>query len=84
MARLVGRSKASVKKDGRPKQSVLTDRERDVAQHLVVGQTNIQIGSFLSISPETVKVHVRSMLRKFSCDNRRELAKDPAFLRTIR
>lgn len=50
--------------------SVLTDRERDVLQWIATGMSNKQIASQLSISEETVKVHIRNLLRKLNVHSR--------------
>lgn len=56
------------------KEVALTDRERDVLKLVLQGKTNRQIGLALYISRETVKRHVRALLRKFEVTNRLELA----------
>lgn len=50
--------------------SVLTDRERDVLQWIAKGMSNKQIASQLFISEETVKVHIRNLLRKLNVHSR--------------
>lgn len=50
--------------------SVLTDRERDVLQWIATGMSNKQIASQLFISEETVKVHIRNLLRKLNVHSR--------------
>ena len=51
----------------------LSPREQDVAALACLGYTNRQIGAFLSISPETVKTHLRNALVKFNLRTRSEL-----------
>lgn len=50
--------------------SVLTDREHDVLQWIAKGMSNKQIASQLFISEETVKVHIRNLLRKLNVHSR--------------
>lgn len=52
----------------------LTDRERDVLQLLVQGQTNKEIGRALGIAPGTVKTHVESIIEKLSAADRTQAA----------
>jgi DNA-binding CsgD family transcriptional regulator len=51
----------------------LTPREQQITALLSRGYTNRQIAAVLGLSPETVKTHVRSILRKFQVHNRTEL-----------
>ncbi|MBM4426406.1 MAG: LuxR family transcriptional regulator [Chloroflexi bacterium] len=55
------------------KWEALSPRERDVAALVCLGYTNKEIGVQLSISPETVKTHLRNVLVKFGLQNRTEL-----------
>lgn len=48
----------------------LTDRERDVLQWIATGMSNKQIAAHLFISEETVKVHIRNLLRKLNVHSR--------------
>lgn len=48
----------------------LTERELDVLQEVARGMSNKQIASHLHISEETVKVHIRNMLRKLDVRSR--------------
>ncbi len=50
----------------------LTTRERRVAELLVQGRANREIADALILSPETVKSHVSSILRKLGVSNRAE------------
>ena len=51
----------------------LTGRERDIMLMLVDRRTNPQIAEALFISENTVKYHVRNVLKKTGCANRVEL-----------
>ena len=51
----------------------LSPREQEVAVLVCLNYTNRQIASLLSISPETVKSHVRNVLYKFNLHNKQEL-----------
>lgn len=48
----------------------LTDREIDVLQHVAGGNRNREIAERLSISEETVKVHVKHILEKLGASDR--------------
>lgn len=48
----------------------LTDREMDVLQLIATGLSNKQIAGQLFISEETVKVHIRNLLRKLNVHSR--------------
>ncbi|SUT89233.1 two component LuxR family transcriptional regulator [[Actinobacillus] rossii] len=48
----------------------LTDREMDVLQLIATGLSNKQIAGKLFISEETVKVHIRNLLRKLNVHSR--------------
>lgn len=52
----------------------LTDREQDVLNHLVRGQSNAEIASELGIQLVTVKLHMRNLTRKLGARNRTEAA----------
>ena len=52
----------------------LTRRERDVADLIAHGQTNLEIANALFISESTVKVHVRHILEKLNARTRTEVA----------
>lgn len=53
----------------------LTDRERDVAHHLLHGLSNRAIARKLDIASSTVKMHVRHICQKLSADNRTDAAR---------
>ncbi|HJZ74625.1 MAG TPA: response regulator transcription factor [Vicinamibacterales bacterium] len=48
----------------------LTERERDVLQHIAEGSRNREIAERLLISEETVKVHVKHILDKLGASDR--------------
>ncbi len=56
-----------------PKWESLSPRERDIAALTCLGYTNRQISVRLSLSPETIKTHVRNMLLKFGVKSKAEL-----------
>jgi DNA-binding CsgD family transcriptional regulator len=52
--------------------AVLSERERRIAELLVLGLSNREIADTLVVSPETVKSHVARILRKLGAANRVE------------
>lgn len=52
----------------------LTDREREILEHIARGQSNKEIGRALGISDATVKVHIKNLLRKLNFKSRMEAA----------
>lgn len=50
----------------------LSEREIEVLAHLSEGESNEQIGNALSISPETVRTHIRKAMVKLEADTRTE------------
>jgi two-component system nitrate/nitrite response regulator NarL len=52
----------------------LTEREREILQHLANGRSNKAIALALRISPDTVKLHVRHILSKLGLHSRVEAA----------
>jgi ATP/maltotriose-dependent transcriptional regulator MalT len=53
----------------------LTRRELDVVRLLAVGRTNREIAGELFVSPRTVDMHVRNLLRKLDCRTRADAAR---------
>jgi DNA-binding NarL/FixJ family response regulator len=56
--------------DAAARATKLTQREREVLRALADGLTNEEIGKELSISPETVRTHVRKAMDKLDADTR--------------
>lgn len=52
----------------------LTGRERDVLERVVAGDSNREIAEALVVSPNTVKIHLRSILDKLHVKNRIQAA----------
>ncbi|MCK8674809.1 LuxR C-terminal-related transcriptional regulator [Rhodococcus sp. HM1] len=52
----------------------LTPREQEVAAALSTGQSNYEIAADLFISVNTVRFHIRNILRKLDAKNRSEVA----------
>ena len=50
--------------------SALTEREHEVLQWVVRGMTNKEIGSQMSLSPHTIKAHIRTILEKLHVRSR--------------
>jgi two-component system NarL family response regulator len=55
--------------------SALTVRELEVIKELELGSSNREISNHLSITENTVKRHIHSILKKLGLRNRREVAK---------
>ena len=53
----------------------ITPRQQEVTALVCLGYTNQEIGRRLSISPETVKSHLRAVLRRYDLRNRTELGR---------
>ncbi|WP_416670729.1 response regulator transcription factor [Egbenema bharatensis] len=52
----------------------LSDREREILELIVEGQTNQQIASQLFLSLSTVKTHVKSIFNKMGVEHRVQAA----------
>ncbi|GGL17156.1 hypothetical protein GCM10011588_34800 [Nocardia jinanensis] len=53
--------------------ALLTDRERDILENILQGASNAAIAQTHTLSIETVKTHVKHILRKMGAVNRAEL-----------
>jgi|TARA_B110000261_G_C13026233_1_gene334269 two-component system nitrate/nitrite response regulator NarL len=60
--------------DSEPSFEVLTNREKEVACEVSIGHSNKVIARELGISDGTVKLHVKSILKKLSLSSRVEVA----------
>ena len=60
--------------DRRGQLSSLTERERQILDHLALGESNKTIARALGISHDTVKLHVRHILTKLNLSSRVEAA----------
>jgi two-component system, NarL family, response regulator LiaR len=65
----------------RPIKSPLTDREWEVLDLLCQERSTEQIAGVLFLSPETVRSHIKSMLRKLRVRSRAEAVAEAQFLR---
>ncbi len=54
--------------------NLLTDREREILQHVVMGHTNKEIAQQLGIAESTVKNHLRNIMEKLHVQNRVQAA----------
>ena len=52
----------------------LTAREKDVLEHLALGEANKEIANALGLQVVTVKLHVRGICRKLDAKNRTQAA----------
>ncbi|WP_134698816.1 response regulator transcription factor [Ammoniphilus sp. YIM 78166] len=52
----------------------LTPREREILRHVAEGKTNKELAEVLSISENTVKNHMKNLLKKLYLENRVQLA----------
>ena len=53
--------------------AALTEREREVLDHLLAGKSSKEIARALAISPRTAEAHRRNLLRKFGVGSAKEL-----------
>lgn len=64
---------STIKKTNNSYFEMLTDREKEISHLIHDGLTNNEIGSYLKISPYTVKSHIQRMYSKCNSNNRLEL-----------
>jgi len=62
----------------------LSRRELEVVRHVAAGRTNREIAQELFLSPRTVDMHVRNILRKLDCRSRVEAAQRAGELGLLR
>ena len=75
LAQLLHASPSGAARGGRSAMlATLTERERQILQHLSQGQSNKAIARELDISHDTVKLHVRHILSKLNLSSRVEAA----------
>ena len=59
---------------GKATRDSFTDREIEVLRELAAGKSNSEISELLCVSENTIKTHMRTLLRKTGFTNRTELA----------
>lgn len=59
-----------------PAKPLLSERERQVLQHIAAGATNPEIGRALHLSPHTVKEHTSSLYRRLGVRGRTEAVRE--------
>jgi PAS domain S-box-containing protein len=59
-----------VRGEPQPRQSRLTPRQAEVLRHLAAGCSTVQIAEHLGLSIETVRNHIRAVLRKLGAHSR--------------
>ncbi len=65
------------------KASTLTNRERQILQHLATGKSNKEIADLFYVSTETVKSHVKNIYKKLNIKNRVEATQMAASLNIL-
>jgi len=70
----VAARRSSAAADGfEQRHATLTEREREVLEHLLEGSTSKQIAKSLEISPRTAEAHRRNLLHKLGVSSVKEL-----------
>lgn len=54
--------------------AMFTERELEVLQEVVTGASNKEIAERMSLSVDTIKYHLKNLMRKTGCHTRTELA----------
>jgi FixJ family two-component response regulator len=67
------RRTSAVADDFERRLAALTEREREVLDHLLAGRTSKETARALGISPRTAEVHRRNLLRKLGVGSAKEL-----------
>jgi two-component system, NarL family, nitrate/nitrite response regulator NarL len=70
----LGRKSTASSFEHRSNDARLSPREKEMLSHLVAGQSNKLIARDLGITEATVKVHLKSVLRKIKVENRTQAA----------
>ncbi len=60
---------------GKPDHIILSNREKEILQHIANGETSKQIAENLFIAKTTVDTHRKNMIRKLNLNNGNELVK---------
>ncbi len=55
--------------------AMLSQREKEVLEHLILGRTNREIGRLLHVSPRTVEIHHGHIFEKMQVRNAVELTR---------
>lgn len=50
----------------------LTEREKECLLHLIHGKNTNEIALLMNISAQTIKIHIRNILKKMACKNTKE------------
>ena len=74
LAQLLQQGSGAAGRDRRGLLATLTEREREILEHLARGQSNKTIARALDISHDIVKLHVRHILAKLNLSSRVEAA----------
>jgi len=61
-----------VRREPPPRQRLLTPRQSEVLRHLDAGRSTRQVAELMSLSDETVRNHIRAILRKLGAHSRLE------------
>jgi two-component system nitrate/nitrite response regulator NarL len=56
------------------RKGLLSQREVQILRHLILGDSNKMIANVFGITEATIKVHLKSLLRKINASNRTQAA----------